>query len=113
MALKNGVVVTRSINKPAPVTYDTDGVYESVFYYRPLISIPSFEGTFQVIFALEIALLTLAILGGALFIIFIIKSKNKYRCPRCRKQYCFKNEIPEYCTRCGAKLTLPKIKIPE
>ena len=113
MAQDNGVVVTRGISTPTPPapTYDMEDY--GIVYYYPKFSLPSFDGAFKTIFYIEIVILIIAILGAGFFLIYILTSMNKYRCPRCKKQYCFKNDIPEYCTRCGAKLTLPKIEKPE
>lgn len=112
MAPNNGVVVTRGISAPASAPTVYEDTYDIVYYY-PRFSLPSFDGFPQTILLIEIIVLTFLILGTGIFLIFFYISMNKYRCPRCKKQYCFKNEIPEYCTRCGAKLTLPKINLPE
>lgn len=114
MSQGNGVIVTRGISAPQAQTplYESDDIYYPMVYI-PRIPLPSFHGIAHTIWIIEITLLTLAILGAGLFIIFVYKSLNKYRCPRCKKQYCFKNEIPEFCTRCGAKLNLQKIELPE
>ncbi|MCM1338228.1 MAG: hypothetical protein NC191_00980 [Muribaculaceae bacterium] len=114
MAGNSGVVVTRAISKPEPVSsggYDSE-YYEGIYYY-PTIPHIDLSGALGAVWIFEAVLLAITIIAGGLFIIFMLVSMNKYRCPRCRKPYFLKNEIPEHCTRCGAVLTLSKIQPPK
>jgi len=105
------VVVSRPIHQASsPVQYED--VDYGIYYMRPIIPIPSLEGTFYLLGLVEYIIIALVILCGVIGIILYAKLRGQYRCPHCKKSYCWEKEIPKKCKYCGAELKMPVIRKP-